>query len=86
MPFLREEENEHGTGVSFFECNTCGVEYSICPAVPPDKHQDWSMCLSEECDSYDPHRDADVLFMTDKEIAEAKPVVSIDKLRQRRSL
>lgn len=84
--YLREGTNEEGTPISFFTCGTCAKEFNICPVVPVNERSDWPDCLSPECSSYDPHRDAEVLFMTDEEIAKEKPVVSITKLRQRRNL
>ena len=74
---LREEPNEHGTTTSYHTCDTCGVEFSITPAA------DFPNCMSDDCASYDPHRDADILFMTGQEIAREKKIVSISKLRER---
>ena len=76
-------KNEYGTPVSAHICDTCGGDFTVCPAASVDS-PDWDNCLADECDSYDPGRDADILFMSDKEIAETKPVVSLRKLQQRR--
>ena len=62
MPFLEDGQNEYGTPVSRFKCETCGDKFTICPVVVPDKHGDWSDCLATQCDSYDPNRDADLFF------------------------
>jgi len=53
--------NEYGTLVSLHRCDTCGGEFSLCPAVTPEK-KGWGSCLGVECVSYDPRRDADKLF------------------------
>lgn len=42
-------------------------------------------CMADECESYDPACDIDVLFMTDAEIAREKPLVSIEMLRRRKT-
>lgn len=79
--FIKTSPNEYGTSTSSFKCDTCGEEYTITPA--PKEVDNWQNCMSEECDSYDPKRDADVLFCSDKELQE-KSIVDINKLRQRR--
>lgn len=83
--FKRHGENEYGTGTTFFVCDSCGDEYSITPAVKKDMLGDWQNCLSEGCASYDPHRDADVLFCSTEEL-QKKKIVSINKLKERRKL
>ena len=75
--------NEYGKRVSSHKCDTCKAEFTVCPPIEPDS-LDWDNCLSEECGSYDPDRDADILFMSDKEIAKEKKVVSLLKLQQRK--
>lgn len=84
--WLRDEGNKHGTGTSFMKCDTCDMEYSVIPKIPQEERHDkgWQNCLTPECPSYDPHRDAEVLFMSNAEIAREKKVVSIDMLRQRK--
>ena len=77
-------KNEYGVLVSHHVCDTCGQEYSICPA--PSNYEYWNNCLTEGCDSYDPHRDADILFMTNEEISKEKKVISISKLRERKGI
>ena len=59
-----EKLNEYGTPVSVFVCHVCGVEFTICPAVNAEKLALYCRdgCGSNECDSYDPSRDANVLF------------------------
>ena len=81
---IGEVINDNGILASRHKCDTCGTEYEICPVIADDE-EGWENCLLDECESYDPHRDADILFMTDKEIAEDKPLISMDKLRQRKS-
>ncbi len=74
---LREEPNEHGTTTSYHTCDTCGVEFSITPAA------DFKNCLADDCSSYDPHCDIEILYMTNAEIAREKKIISMDLLRQR---
>jgi len=74
--------NEHGTPVSNHKCDTCGKEFTMCPAIPDDNDQ-WPNCLDETCASYDPDRDIDILFMSDAEIAK-RSIVSMDMLRKRK--
>jgi len=73
--------NKHGVCVSHHICDTCKQEFSICP-MPPNL-SDWDHCYADNCESYDPERDADILFMTDDEIAREKKIVSIKQLRAR---
>jgi len=82
---VREDVNEYGTPVSVHNCQTCGGEFTLCPLIPDDDAHRWPDCLSPECESYDPHRDADLLFMSDKEIANNEKPVSLKMLRARKS-
>lgn len=50
-----EHTNEHGVRVTEHTCDTCGVAFTICPGV-----DDWSDCLDEDCDSYDPDLEVDL--------------------------
>lgn len=52
--------NEYGTFVGVYECETCGQEFTVCP--DPQQEEGWENCLAEDCDSYDPSRDADKYF------------------------
>lgn len=54
--------NEYGTPVSEIVCDDCGKYVTVCPAVPPEKHDQWGSCLTPECPSYDITRDADIWF------------------------
>lgn len=83
MMYVRREPNEHGTGVSHHICETCGVEFTLCPAVGPEE-AGWENCMADDCPSYDPGRDVEILFMSNAEIAREKRVVDIKFLRQRR--
>jgi hypothetical protein len=62
---LRDDVNEHGTPVTWFRCETCGGEFTVCPAVPPEREANWTGCLADECSSYDPARDASIYFAPD---------------------
>lgn len=83
MAWIKETTNEHGVPVSHHICDTCGRDYTITRAVedgtPLSKN-----CMADECGSYDPENDADIMFMTDEEIAREKPVVSMNMLRKRK--
>jgi hypothetical protein len=61
---LRDDTNEYGTPVSVHRCDTCGVEFTVCPSVPDGSPRldDWGSCLAETCDSYDIARDVDMFF------------------------
>lgn len=82
MAFVKEEPNEHGTTSSHHICDTCGKPFTMTPSCK-DK-EGWENCLADECASYDPSRDADILFMSDEEISREKPVVCLDMLRKRK--
>jgi hypothetical protein len=85
--YIHESENECGTAVGVFRCHACGREYTVCPAPAADRREAWAAggCLADDCSTYDPARDADVLFMAAEEIAASKPLVSLDMLRARKS-
>lgn len=53
--FIKLSKNKYGTEISIHKCDTCGKEFSVCPATP-DGYPD---CLSTECDSFNP--DCDLL-------------------------
>jgi hypothetical protein len=54
------ELNEYGTPVGVFQCQTCRERFTVCPDPVRDKN--WKNCLSKKCDSYDPMRDANIIF------------------------
>lgn len=62
MAYRGEGVNEHGTPVSLHTCDSCGHEFSVCPAVPEDARDQWDGCMQEDCESYEPTRDADLYF------------------------
>lgn len=64
MTYIKEATNDYGTPVSAFVCNTCGNPFTVCPAVTEVQHDEWQNCMSEDCDSYKPTRDADLYFGT----------------------
>ncbi len=76
------KKNEHGVLVSIHECGACGTEFTVCPGIEPEK-EGWENCLLPECGSYDPERDVDVVFMSDKELAE-RDLISMNMLRKRK--
>lgn len=52
--------NEHGVLCSRHECDECGGEFTVTPAV--DDEEWGGSCLDEWCPSYDPDRDVDGMF------------------------
>jgi len=81
--FLKYAKNECGTDITEFKCETCGDIFTICPKVESANFDKWENCLAKECASYDPSRDADILFMSDDEISQEK-IVSINMIKARR--
>jgi len=67
--------NKFGTPISIHICEFCGVEFTVCPAVPPEKEDQWLGCLAPSCSSYDPSRDVDKMIDEGTVL-----VVSTDKL------
>lgn len=68
--FVGEGVNDYGTAVTLHRCDACGGEFSVCPAVSDDAKDQWDNCLSEDCGSYEPTRDAELylgLGMVDSE-------------------
>lgn len=72
---IKDDINKYGTPVTVFWCDTCGVEYTVCPKPKPEREHKWNDCLSPECDSYDPDRDADKLFDGDDNDVFSTPIV-----------
>jgi len=83
MTTIREYPNEHGTGTSVHECMACGIEFTVTPAAA-NNGLGYENCLAPDCASYDPHRDMDIVFMTDKEIANNGLPVSMKMLQKRK--
>ena len=52
--WLHTTEDE-GIRTSEHICDTCGVLFSLCPAVASNDTA-WDSCVAEGCDSYDPAR------------------------------
>lgn len=69
---IRNDVNEYGTPIAVYWCDTCGEEYTVCPA--PENDDAWQNCLSTECASYDPERDVDKLFDSDSDRIVREPV------------
>jgi hypothetical protein len=83
MPHLGFFENSYGVKISSHKCDSCGEVFTVCPPVQIGQ-DGWNGCMSEGCDSYDPSRDADLLFMSDTEIITDKKVVSLEMLQSRK--
>jgi len=54
--------NTYGIPVSELACDECGKLFTVTPAVPAEILDQWRNCLSEDCDSYEPMRDAELYF------------------------
>lgn len=68
--FLGYGENEYGTCVSRFRCDTCGEEFTCCPTYASlGKSEETPGCQSKKCDSYDVRGDVS-LMMDDPELWE----------------
>lgn len=59
---VRKTNNEYGTPVVEYRCETCGELFTICPAPKPEQDDQWAGCLAPMCGSYDPSRDVDKWF------------------------
>lgn len=62
---VRDDVNEYGTPITVFDCESCGQEFTVCPAAADDRLDHWRGCLDEGCPSYDPSRDVSVYFPAD---------------------
>jgi len=56
---LAETFNEHGTPVSLFQCESCATTFTVCPAVPEDRRDQWTGCMADGCATYDEARDGE---------------------------
>ena len=72
------ELNHAGTLISRHKCRWCGEEFTVCPAVPDDHDDQWTGCLSTECESYDPKRDVDKLFDGSPELINRRPALPLN--------
>lgn len=68
MTYRGEGVNEYGTPISLFTCAACGEDFTVCPAVPEEKRDEWEGCMDTLCPSYDIDRDVDHLFAIGGEI------------------
>lgn len=60
--YLQDTTNDYGRQVSQFLCDSCGREFTVCPSMRPDQHDQWTGCLADECPSYDIGRDVDMII------------------------
>lgn len=72
------ELNYAGTLISRHKCRWCAKEFTVCPAVPDDQDDQWTGCLSTECESYDPMRDADKFFDESPELIKRHPAMPLN--------
>lgn len=61
MAHLGYDKNEYGTRISRHRCDTCGEDFTVCPAQFPEA-TGWANCMAPTCASYDPARDVDVIL------------------------
>ena len=84
---LRDDVNEDDIPVVWYKCDYCGEEYNICPAPAEEDQHLYNGCTISPCESYDPKKDVDVLFMDDRDLADHADkvgVVDIKMLGKRR--
>lgn len=84
---LRDGTTEDNIPTTVFECGYCRQEFSICPAVGDDRLDLFEGCTAPGCESYDPARDIDIVFMNDKALADHADqvgVVDFNMLTKRR--
>ena len=62
-------KNEYGTEISLHECDSCGTEFSACPAQDRD-----IKCMGLICDSYDESRDVESLMASGHEL-KSEPII-----------
>ena len=62
MAYIGEGINEYGTPVTIHKCDTCGDQFSVCPAVSVEQRDQYDNCLAMACDSYDPMRDVTLIL------------------------
>lgn len=61
MTYIEENVNQYGTPVSVFRCDDCSDVFTVCPAVPEERRDEWQKCLAATCSSYEADRDVDFL-------------------------
>jgi len=83
---IRDDVDEEGTPVTWFNCGDCGEDFSVCPAVKDEDIEAYAQggCQSTECESYDPSRDTEILWMSDSELRNHHKLVDMNMLRRRK--
>jgi len=61
-PLTTHADDEYGAPVLAAVCTACGRPFTVCPAPPPEKADQWRECLADDCPSYDLSRDVDLFF------------------------
>lgn len=61
--FVKDAPNEHGVMESTFRCGECDTDYSVCPAIAPDKRdaEIADGCMHPECTSCRVDRDVEAI-------------------------
>lgn len=83
MANINTSENVHGIPTSINTCDVCGVKYEV------TGHDAWesdytSVCRSDDCESYDPEWDLEVMFKNKKELMSDNKIISIVMLQKRK--
>lgn len=81
--YLGLGENEDRIKVSKHKCDTCGDEFTVCPAYG-EGSAGFENCLSPECASYDPNRDLEIVFLDDKVLSDNRKIIGMEMLRKRK--
>lgn len=58
--------NEYGTPITRLVCRTCKRPFTVCPALPTERLDEWQHCMADDCPSYDIDRDPTYLFEPDE--------------------
>jgi len=58
--------NEFGTPTSVYRCTTCGLPFNVCPPKTVEAYG--TDCMDDECPSYDPDRDVQMLLLRGAEV------------------
>ena len=57
-----ESLNEYGVPITVLVCESCQRQFTVTPALTPDRYEQWKGCTAPECPSYSLDRDVDIFF------------------------
>lgn len=83
MANINTSENIHGIPTSINTCDVCGVKYEV------TGHDAWedsytSVCRADDCESYDPEWDIEVVFKSSEDLMADSKVISLVMLQKRK--